>query len=354
MLTNFIKQTKTLALIIGAVVFLLVLADRARGQGVIVDSTSSNGMFYSVPTAGQTLSWSHNNNGSGNRLLLVGISSYIEAPTTSARVLSVDYGGISLTRVGTQISGSSLSPLSQTSAVEIFELHGASLPTGVNTVTVTFSLPVSYAVGGSVSFSNVNQTNPFRTQTGGGAFAGSSAVSGAPTVAVNSATGELVFDTVSTNPTAGFLAENAPQTKRWDGRPFFSFAFDVGAGSTRSGASPSVTMSWNSLTSPFAIGAVSLMPSSGTAALLQLNGQVLKTGNRGLPNATVRMICDRDLTARITTTGKRGEFTFNDIEAGSLCFVTVNKKGYTFAPQNQAIQLNDEIKDIMFLGVREK
>src|SRR5205085_9655405 len=48
----------------------------------------------------------------------------------------------------------------------------------------------------------------------------------------------------------------------------FSSAFDVGAGSTKSGVSPSITMMWQSVGQPWAIGAVSLKTATPTEARL--------------------------------------------------------------------------------------
>ncbi|HJQ25642.1 MAG TPA: C25 family cysteine peptidase [Blastocatellia bacterium] len=239
------------------VVFGLLQPVRAAAQTVTLDSVGSNGAFDNAVGV-MSLSWSHNVGSGPNRILVVGVStsttSLPPVPPTS-RVSSVTYGNASMTRILTQVA------TDNRSAVEMFQLLNP--PTGMSNIVVTLTAAgVNYVVGGSVSFFNVDQTTPFN------GTAQTAAASGSPTVSVTSAVGSVVLDTVATLP-SGFLAPSSgAQTKQWSGSPFFSFAFDVGAGSTQAGTGPSVTMMWQDVGQPWAIGAVSLKAAVPTEARL--------------------------------------------------------------------------------------
>ena len=108
-------------------------------------------------------------------------------------------------------------------------------PLGTANVVVTFSAGTGgNAVGGVVTFTNVDQINPLRSVI---ATSSGSATTSPALATVASATGDLVFDTVSMeNSTA---TPGATQTQYWNA----TAGGIQGAGSTASGAA-SATMSW--------------------------------------------------------------------------------------------------------------
>lgn len=224
-----------------------------------VDSSSSAGDFDAVLdtgfVSGKTLTWAHTVGSGNNRVLVVGISTEIDAPAgvPADRVSGVTYNGIAMTR----IPGTSIRDASNRAGVEMFILVNP--PVGTANVVATILPGVNYVVGGATSFFNVNQTTPTRTatvNTGTGIT---------PTTAVITVVGDIVIDTVATLP-SGFLAPGPGQTERWDGDDFFSVAFDVGAGSTEPAAATTTTMNWTqSVSQSWAIAAVPLQPAAVTA-----------------------------------------------------------------------------------------
>jgi hypothetical protein len=232
------------------------------------DSAGQGCNFFTV-TSSSTFSWNHTIGGGINRVLIVGVSTSYEVlplglPTD--RVLSVTYNGQQMTRLGTIVNGTDARV-----AVEMFRLKevetspAATLPAaGTYPVVVNLITPLTpdYAVGGSASFSAVNQTTP------NGTFQSASGNSTNPTVAVPSAGNQIVIDTVGTTFNGGTLLVGAGQTERWNGVPCFNGVSSVGAGSTEPGAT-TTTMSWTeSAAQPWAIGAVSLQPVAPTAVEL--------------------------------------------------------------------------------------
>ncbi|MFL6276342.1 MAG: C25 family cysteine peptidase [Blastocatellia bacterium] len=246
----------TTLLVIG-IAFAFLQPANAGAQTVTLDSVSSNGAFDGTVGV-MSLSWSHTVGSGPARILIVGVSTsttMLPAISPPTRVSSVTYAGIAMTRILTQFS------TDLRSDVEMFQLLNPPVGTADVVVTIT-AAGVNYVVGGSASFFNVDQSTPFN------GTAQNSGASGSPAVTVISAPGSMVLDTVATLP-SGFLAPaGGTQTLQWDGNPFFGFAFDVGAGSTRAGASPAVTMMWQNIGQPWAIGAVSLKPAVPTAAQL--------------------------------------------------------------------------------------
>jgi RHS repeat-associated protein len=249
-------------------------------QSVVFDAAAGSAANYSSPAASPVLTWSHSVGAGANRILVVSVSTSAATPIPSNRVTGVTYGGASLTRIGT------VSATDQRSAVEMFVLP--SPPSGAHSVAVSFiPLAQTYAVGGSASFSGVNQKSPLRTQQSGamatntGTFTSPalSADSSAPNVRVVSGGSDVVFDTVATVVPAGRLTPTAPQTGRWAGgfsTPGINigggYGFDIGAAGTRAGAAPTADTSWTmsgppteggtASVAPWAIAAISLVPAS--------------------------------------------------------------------------------------------
>jgi hypothetical protein len=132
---------------------------------------------------------------------------------------------------------------------------------GTYSVTVTLVGGVDYAVGGSASFSGVNQVRPL------GLFQSNGGNSRDPFINVLSAPNEVLLDTVATRFDGGVLRADNAQQERWNGR--FGFEFDnvhsIGAGSTKQGHFFTTMMDWtmlggNNQSQPWAIGVVSIKP----------------------------------------------------------------------------------------------
>jgi len=195
--------------------------------------------------------------GGANRILVVGVnifSSVDPFPTVS----SMTYAGQTMIFLAAQ--NDDVAPNTRIRS----EMWYITAPaTGANNIVITFSA-ILRAVAGGMSYTNVNQTTPF------GTAATATANSMTPSVAVSSAAGELVVDTVGIreNPAVNqTLTVGAGQTQRYNLRSWTSGTNNnvVGAGSEEAGAA-SVTMSWTPFDArPWAIVAAPLKPAGGCA-----------------------------------------------------------------------------------------
>ncbi|HEX9676925.1 MAG TPA: hypothetical protein VGA07_13200, partial [Anaerolineales bacterium] len=231
--------------------------------GLAAGSYTANLYFDSLPSAGSpqvdanstgdtrpaSLTVSHTTGSGTDRLMLVGISMVNDELET---VTSVTYNGVSLTSVGTVASVDD-------ARVEIWRLIAPA--TGTHDAVISFSAPLRRsAVAGVMTFTGVHQTTPL------GSFKSASgqAPTTEPTLNVTSATDELVFDTVACESCTSF-AVGAGQTQRWNISEPSGSSPTLGAGSTEAGAS-TVTMSWTrGVDDHWAIGAVPIKPSGGSA-----------------------------------------------------------------------------------------
>jgi hypothetical protein len=210
--------------------------------------------------APRTFSWQHTIGSGRYRLLVVGVSTALDlAPLGGLpppRVLRVKYNGVELTRID---DGSAVSPFPDTrAAVEMFILTEPLPASGQYAVEVELLGGVDYAVGGSVSFSEVNQRKPFRSFQSNGGNSRTPFIND-----VESAPNDVVLDTVATRFDGGALQSS--QTERWNARFCFDLIHSVGAGSTKEGDFFTTTMNWtmvggNGQAQPWAIGAISIKP----------------------------------------------------------------------------------------------
>jgi hypothetical protein len=152
--------------------------------------------------------------------------------------------------------------------------------TGTNDIYITFSDDIR-AVAGGMSYTGVDQDNPFGTPATAG---GDSAT---PSVTISSAPGELVVDTVGVrqdDPPNVTLTKGANQTERYNDASQDATAYNnvVGAGSEEAGAA-SVTMSWTASASRvWAIVAAPLKPVADAAAFNYLSSpQDISPGTAG-------------------------------------------------------------------------
>lgn len=174
-----------------------------------------------------SISWSHTINPGPDRLLVVSFGSFQEEHA------SVHFGGQSLTKLAeTQYS----STYDRNSIWYMIDP-----PVGTYNVTVTLvSGQTDTITGGAVSFTGVNQSNPF------GTVATTSGVSQYPSIQVSSTDGELVFDSL-VNSKRTEEEPGSGQTEQWAEHTCWTSCSTNGninaAGSTENGAA-SVTMSW--------------------------------------------------------------------------------------------------------------
>ncbi len=314
---------------------------------VAVDNSSSQGAF-SI-TGVPDITWSHTVGNGISRALYVGVtttSREILSPvcpflpcsdlpplpnSNTFRVISVTSNSVALERVGGIVS----SNLNNT--VEIYRLVNPAV--GANTIVVTLTPGTStHVVGGAVSFTGVNQTNPngnFTSNIGTNAF---------PTVTIdNTNTDDVVFDVLGVSPNAGSFAPSINQTLRWEGSPFFSNAYDVGAGSTKSNESSPVTMSWTMTgVENWAIAGVAIkaVPASSASGVIQ--GRVFSGDGRNVSKAIVTITGNGETFTAMTN--PFGYFRFNEIPFGDTYIVQVRSKQYVFAPQ--VITFNEDINNL--------
>ncbi|HEY0406257.1 MAG TPA: VCBS repeat-containing protein, partial [Pyrinomonadaceae bacterium] len=234
---------------------------RAFGQARPVFDASGLGCSFDGAAATRSFSWPHTIGGGQSRLLVVGVSTttldIVPVGSPLPRVVSVSYNGLALTRINDLPA---VSPLPDTRAgVEMFRLSEPLPASGTYMLTVTLNAGADYAVGGSVSFSDVNQVRPL------GLFQSSGGNSRSPNINVLSAPNEVLLDTVATRFDGGVLQPQAAQAERWNGRNCFDLIHSIGAGSSKQGAFFATTLDWmmvggNSQPQPWAIGAVSIKP----------------------------------------------------------------------------------------------
>lgn len=214
-------------------------------MAVAVDAVSS-----AAGGSASNFSWAHTCSGS-DRLLMLGIAWYDSIDTIS----SVTYNSVAMTAVP-----SSSKSIGQYTVVLYYLTNPAS---GSNTVAVTFSGGVFDFGGGAISFTGADQTTPL------GTAATASGTSTTPSVAVTSASGEIVLDTLIITH-SGTLTVDGSQTQRWNST---GSGYTKYAGSTEGGAA-STTMSWsNSTSQDWAITGVAIKPvSTNTLRQLCLTG----------------------------------------------------------------------------------
>ena len=197
---------------------------------------------YTHTTTGNP-TWSHTCTGA-ERAIIVGVSFNVADGKT---ITGVTYAGTALTFVG--------GVTSVNWRTEQWKLSNPA--SGANNVVVTFSgTATNYSVSGAVSFTGAHQTTASLT----GTQATASGTTADPSVAVSSATGEIVVDTMAWEGEVATYTVGAGQTQRWN-----AAAVNVveGAASTEAGAG-SVTMSWTGGAARWALAGVGVKPSGPT------------------------------------------------------------------------------------------
>lgn len=203
---------------------------------------------------------------SGSDLILfVKVGCYQNAGQT---VTGITYNGVALTKVDAQNQGTN------TIRAELWYLVAPA--TGANNVIVTWSAAVASASYCATSYTGVNQTTPLGTS------AKTSGTGTAVSLAVSSATGEVVVDSLAWrrdgSPT---MTVGGSQTQRHNVLVSAGSSFNGGASSDQPGAT-TTTMAWtmSGTNHSWAIVAVPVKPVSGTTFTTTLSSGT--TGSAGV------------------------------------------------------------------------
>ena len=325
-------------LMLGAV--LLLAAPKSIDAQVTIDGTFNAAAFDGL-TGVSTLSWQHTVNGT-NRALLIGVStSATNAGSALERVTSVTYGTQALTRV---TNGFRVSP-DLRNAVEMFLLVNPPISTRTITVNLT-PVAANYVVGGSISFTGVNQINPT------GAFVSATNAlnvpsSSATVVVTDSTPTDMVLDVIAAAFDAQNLIPAAGQNRAWRNLsdPPTPPPFYVGAGSTKPGASPTVSMSWTlQFAQNWALGAIAVKAAPpSTAADVTISGRALTASGKAVSRAFI-ILTDSTGARRTTLTNPSGYYRFLNVPSGATYIFTARSKRYTFNPKVlSVVEENDQM-----------
>jgi len=207
-----------------------------------------------------TIDWYHTvTSGGSERILVVGVS-WRNSGTNTYTVDSVTYNSLDLTEIrkDEKFEGESRS-------TALYYLTDP--PTGsAYLIEVDFTGTVWRSVGGAVSLTGVDQTNPIDDLTGppyGEGVAGATGTNPSVTVTTNT-DGAWVVDTLCIRNASGTTSVSGGQTERWNYRT--SSENIDGAGSALGPNSPAgdVTMSWSTGTNDgYSMSAVPIKPATG-------------------------------------------------------------------------------------------
>jgi hypothetical protein len=192
-------------------------------------------------------SFSHTCTGA-NRLLLVWV--FFDRGNGAYNVSSMTYAGASMSQATTFAFG--------TKYAEVWQLIA---PTeGANTLAATYNNvgPTAKVIIRAFSYTGVDQTTPL------GAGTSATGATNTATIAVSSATDELVTDMVSVQSYAQNLAAGDGQTSRYESDASANTITAIGF-SDEAGAA-SVTMSWTFANDTWVIAAIPIKPAGGAAA----------------------------------------------------------------------------------------
>ncbi len=252
------SQTTVLLL---AVLFVLFGGGSSLAQ-VAVDATT-NGTAALTGAGIKTLTFNHTTTATANRLLIVGISLNITNNSSTA-VSGVTYNGTAMTLIGADNDNAG------TRRVEMWSLLAP--VSGLRTIVVSVNIPSAVNIGvvaGATTFTGVDQTVPLGTFVSADGAAGNCTgiTTGCSALDVPSVVNGMILDTLATDGTQTITAAN-PQVNQWNARSAGTTNPGVrGYGTSRTGA-PSVPISETfSGTSNWALGAVSINPSTADIAV---------------------------------------------------------------------------------------
>lgn len=217
--------------------------------------------------------WSHTVGTGADRILVVCVQF---RNVSSETITGVTYAGVAMTKTDGSSTNMTVAN-SDNIRSEIWTL--ANPNAGANNIVVTFSAAVR-GVGEASSWTGVDQTTPL------GTYASATGSSTTPSVAVSSASGDVVVDSMGAKSLLVLSSVTAGQTL------LISKIMGLQAGGTQqaAGTGSNVTMSWTlSASSPWAIGGVTLKAASATGGTTSATGvqiseisiQPLRNGAQG-------------------------------------------------------------------------
>lgn len=215
-------------------------------MSVVFDAQSTTSVGNNGTT---TLSWTHTPAGVPTSVG-VALQDYIGGGPT---VSGVKYGGNALTQYSAATSGGT----GIGNITEIWGSDGVILPTGPQTVQITFSGTGAYCIAGAITVTGSNTTTCFSNASA------ANATSASPSVVCNSVLGELVMSIAMNDSSDTTLATS--QSLRWGP---LSQSGQVAACSTSSALAGSTTMSWTCASEAWTISAASFKAGSAPIIIL--------------------------------------------------------------------------------------
>ncbi len=230
---------------------------------VAVDAVSTYSTTGTTKVSPATVS--HTVSGS-NRLLLVGVTLW--PSTMGDTVTSVTWNGTSLTKITHAQAGSAI-------RTELWKLLAPA--TGTYNIVVTFSRALNCTVG-AISFTGVNQSDPYRAASTG------TGTSTSASITVASATGEMVLSVAGAGTANYNFNSFSGDTERWN---LSSATYPKGAGGTTAGAGSVTATHGIANNNSWAIIGLPIKPASLTAATWAANEDTQLSGLT--KNATKRL-----------------------------------------------------------------
>jgi hypothetical protein len=225
-------------------------------NSIAFDSANTVSVSYS-----STMQWQHTTGVGNDRLLLVTVDVF-RSSYTPRTVSSITYDGVSLIQAATE-------RYSNDPQVRSYLFYLVNPPSGTKTISVSFSGSTA-AVGGSISYANINQTNPLQLTSTNSGSGTSQSVSSTASGSYN----KLLFGHLGSYNSGNdySVSQGGGQTVRWSQ----TGSLFKGYGVEKSATSGTVSMSWGtsrtvSWTAILAVLQPSFIPSEQTCAI-ELSG----------------------------------------------------------------------------------
>ncbi len=319
---------------------------------ITFENVTNTGNFATGGVRNMPISVSHTISGI-TRVLYVGVSNYripatpgtscaVPLPVTGS-VTSVTFNGNTFERLTTQSTNlRAVVSANFCDSVEIFRLTNP--PATTADVIVNQPTGGDYTVVGAISFFGVDQmTSPT------GAIFPATGSNANPSVTVTTGVNDLVLDVLAADFNAGLA--NPLQTSRWNGRAFFSFTQDIGAGSTKSANGTSTTTNWTlNNAANWALGGISLKPLGTSASPVSIEGRINQSNGNPIPSSLVILKCLSTGEQFYTQSDGKGRFIFEDVEVGSSYNVQIFNFRYSFTPNTQTFSLTNSVENLNFVG----
>ena len=280
-------------LVLAGLYFLTCLGLRAQ---VVVSGTPTTGIAQVTGTGAVTFATISNYvvPVGTNRLMIVGVSISTQGNNASSSVSSITYGTQSLTKIAATVL--------ETAArrVEMWQLLAPNAVTANITIQGNKTGSNNNKLGvvaGVITFTGVDQTSPLRSST---AASGSSA---SPSASVSSSGADFVLDTLCV---AGTVTVTSPagQTSRWNTKSGNTGQDATGVASSKTGTSPTATISENlSGSTAWTIGVISIRALGADLSITKVGSPnpvlqnttltyTLTVTNNGLQNALGVLVVD--------------------------------------------------------------